>query len=341
MKITISAIIHWHTNRTLPRLGGWKLNVAKTIFEDADPGNVINGWKLLSDLIPMDFFSLLFFTRTAYENLKLGLTYEKGYETDLVELLRLCHWFHVCTSLDDINLNFKKSELVQQLGGELLAKGRSYLTNGQIQNIHEMVAELPTIISTKLTKDVYNMTNQFREKVSSYVSEFMISALAAKYNLRVQFKQVIEGEYNYDMLINEIPCEVETILDRIPWAERPEAEVKKEILWSLRRQKMRDKITDGVKQGGKIILVNSTATVSSLSRGINIDASQIGVIYTLKRALKFAINHLTVDSISVVVFGTAIDYERNYRLSAFYISYPCDDLNSADPPKLSLDDVYF
>ena len=166
----------------------------------------------------------------------------------------------------------------------------------------------------------------------------MIAALAAEYNFAVRFKQKIKGEKNFDMFIQEIPSEVETILDQIPWAMQPASDVRKEILVSLKRNKMIEKILDGLRQGGKIILVNATA--SSLSWGINISASRNNVTYTLEKALKFAIDHATRFrlSIPVVVFGTSIDYERNFRLSAFFVSY-CSDV--VDPSKLSINYVRF
>ena len=93
----------------------------------------------------------------------------------------------------------------------------------------------------------------------------MIASLAA-----VRFKKKVQGEKNFDMFIQEIPCEVETILDQILWAMQPASDVRKEILGSPKREKMIEKILDGLRQGAKIILVNSTA--SSLGWGINISA---------------------------------------------------------------------
>ena len=128
------------------------------------------------------------------------------------------------------------------------------------------------------------MTNRFREKVSTFfVSEFMIASLVA-----VRFKKKVQGEKNFDMFIQEIPCEVETILDQILWAMQPASDVRKEILGSPKREKMIEKILDGLRQGAKIILVNSTA--SSLGWGINISASHGKVIYPVEKALKLAVD---------------------------------------------------
>lgn len=168
----------------------------------------------------------------------------------------------------------------------------------------------------------------------------MIAALAAEYNLAVRFKKKVQGEKNFDMFIQEIPCEVETILDQIPWAMQPASDVRKEILGSLKREKLIEKILDGLRQVAKMILVNSTA--SSLSWGINISTSHGKVIYPVEKALKLAVDHATCTrlSIQVVVFGTSIDYEHNYRLSAFFISYCSDGGINVDSSKLSIDDIY-
>ena len=70
-------------------LGGWKLNVRRTIFESGSVDDVIQGWRKLSHVLPMGLLSVVFFFRSAYENLKLGLTYEKGYETDLLRSIKI------------------------------------------------------------------------------------------------------------------------------------------------------------------------------------------------------------------------------------------------------------
>lgn len=324
-------------------LGGWKFNVSRTIFEGGSVDDVIEGWKRLSDVVSMDLLSLVFFLRTVYENLKLGLTYEKGYETDLLELLRLCHWYYRCSKVEKIDLSYKQSELHEQLGGDLCTRAKKYLFKEPNRTTHEFLMDpnaLSIIISTKLSTELYGITNDFREKVSSYNSEFIIAALAAAYNFRVRFNKKADGKNNFDIFIEEIPCEVETILDQIPWANKPEPELKKEILDSLKRNKMIEKIVGGLKQGGKIIIINST--VSSLSWGINIDASSSKVSYPLERSLKFAVHnvmHSPQTSIAVVVFGTSIDYDRNYRLSSFFVSYPNHDANNINATRLSFEHV--
>jgi hypothetical protein len=235
-------------------LGGWKLNVRRTIFESASVDDVIYGWSKLSHALPMDLLSLVFFFRTAYENSKLGFTYEKGHETDLLELLRLCHWYYKCSKVEKIDLNYKQSELREQLAGDLCTRAKKYLFQHLNQSTHEFFmdpAALSIIIFTKLSGELYGITNDFREKVSSYISEFMIAALAEACNFKIRFNRKGNGKNNFDMFIQEIPCEVETMLDQIPWANKPESELKKEILNSLKRNKTIEKIQEALMQGGK------------------------------------------------------------------------------------------
>ncbi|MFZ0512190.1 MAG: hypothetical protein WAM14_11335 [Candidatus Nitrosopolaris sp.] len=215
------------------KLGGWKLNVRRTIFESASVGDVIGGWNTLSDVLPMDLLSLIFFLRTVYENLKLGLTYDEGYETDLLELLRLCYWYYRCSKVEKSDLSHKQSELREQLAGDVCTRAKKYLFEDPNQTAHEFFMDpnaLSIIIFTKLSGDLYRITDDFREKVSSYISEFIIAALAKAYNFKVRFNRKDDGKENFDMFIQEIPCEVETILDQIPWVNQPESELKKEIL---------------------------------------------------------------------------------------------------------------
>ena len=245
--ISRTDLVPVYTPENFLKLGGWKLNVTKTIFEDAKAGEVLIAWEMLSDLLPMDLYSFVFFLRTAYENVKLGLTYEEGFETDLLELLRLAHWYYKCSKVQNIDFKYKKSELSEQLSGEISANAKKYSFLDPDKFRYELSEVLPIIISTRLSTDLYDMTNRFREKVSSFVSEFMIAALAAEYNFAVRFKKKVSGEKNFDMFIQEIPCEVETILDQIPWAMQPASDVRKEILGSLKREKMIEKILDGLR----------------------------------------------------------------------------------------------
>ena len=128
--------------------------------------------------------------RTVYENLKLGLTYEKGYETDLLELLRLCYWYYGCSMVEKIDLRYKESELRGQLAGDLCTRAKKYLFKDPNQTTHKFFMDpnaLPIIISTKLSKKLYDdIANDFCEKVSSYISEFIIAALVAGHKFKVR-----------------------------------------------------------------------------------------------------------------------------------------------------------
>ena len=62
---------------------------------------------------------------------------------------------------------------------------------------------LSIIMFTKLSGELYGITNNFREKVSSYISEFIIAALAKTYNFKVRFNRKDDGKNNFDMFFRD------------------------------------------------------------------------------------------------------------------------------------------
>lgn len=155
--ISITDLVPVYTPENFLKLGGWKLNVTKTIFENAKTGEVLIGWEMLSDLLPMDLYSFVFFLGTAYENVKLGLTYKEGFETDLLELLRI-HWYYKCSKVQNIDFKYKKSELSEQLSGEISANAKKYSFPDPDKFRDELSEVLSIIISTRLSTDLYDMT---------------------------------------------------------------------------------------------------------------------------------------------------------------------------------------
>jgi hypothetical protein len=326
-------------------LNGWKFDISRTIFPDAKVEEVLKGWRLIGKEIPIDIFSLIFFIRSADDYLRLGLTYYNGYEPDLLELLRLCYWYYKSSQVTNIELAHKRSEICKQLGHKLPNKIRIYFSGDTKDFNKELTKELNIIKTHKLLSGgFYRLRNEFREKVSSYVSEFMIASLAARDNFAVKFAEQVKNKKNFDMFIENIPAEVETILDQIPWAERHEPKLDKEICDSLKRDKITEKIDEALQQNGKIVFLHGT--VSSLGWGLSEEVSQSMIDLSFKKAITRAINDVTSGSkifVPVVIITTCIDYDGQYRISAFYVSYPAKQNGSKleiIPSKLSIENVY-
>lgn len=115
--------------------------------------------------------------------------------------------------------------------------------------------------------EFYKLRRDFVEKVASYVSEFMICFLLFEQNFNVKFVQNIGNQKKYDLLLDDIPCDIKTILDEYPWFDQPENQLQEELIKSLKRTKVQEKIEEAMKQGARIIFLSATQT--SMGKGAN------------------------------------------------------------------------
>lgn len=143
--------------------------------------------------------SLIFFIRSADDYLRereTKLTYDIGYEQDMLELLRFCYWYSKCSSLSTINFADKVKEIQNQIGKKLTDKVKSYFSISKSsldpsKFNRELLKELSHIESTPESEDVrdengfYSLRQDFLEKISSYISELMICLLLLEANIRL------------------------------------------------------------------------------------------------------------------------------------------------------------
>lgn len=309
---------------------GWKFNVVRTIFPDSTVEEVMRGWDLIKSEIPVEIYSLIFFIRSADDYLRskkvngelIWLTYEAGFEPDIVELLRLCYWYYKCSSLSFISFNYKKIELRKQLGTELPEKVKEHFSEDPGRFSMEVLKELTIIKNThEPGGGFYYLRQDILEKVSSYVSELMVMFLVVKDKFKARFVkntdiESSENNKKFDMLVENIPSEVKTVIDDFPWFDQDDPDLKKEIICSLRREKIYKKINEAIEQKAKIIFLS--ATTSSLGKGVNKDAylkrrESVSIKEALVKAIELA-NSNPKSKIPVVAVTTSIDYDRVFFL---------------------------
>ena len=172
--------------------------------------------------------------------------------------------------------------------------------------------------------EFYKLRRDFVEKVASYVSEFMICFLLSEQNFNVKFVQNIGNQKKYDLLLDDIPCDIKTILDEYPWFDQPENQLQEELIKSLKHTKVQEKIEEAMKQGARIIFLSATQT--SMGKGANQETGKkIITGLTIERATAGAINFIKSNNVSrmpLVVVAASVDYDCRYRITAFYVDYP-------------------
>ena len=175
-------------------------------------------------------------------------------------------------------------------------------------------------------------------------SELIFAGLCNDAGYSVKF-DTPNGQHDYDFIVNEIPCQVKTILSTEKNIEEytmkvnnriaelhagkkiNEEEVKKEIL-NLLRENHKD-IKKAMQQGGRIICVNGTPTYAGFL--LNQWASDNKVDLVIRSTLQSSINLLHEEkSINLLkderkflplIFGAAaIDF--NYRFSTMGFKIP-------------------
>jgi hypothetical protein len=344
-------------------LSGWKFNVIRTIFPDATVKDVITGWNLIKEEISTDVlytYTSIFFIRSADDYLRpkkdneklIYLTYENGFEPDVTELLRLCYWYYKCSELLSIKFDYKRNEIRKQIGGELLKKAKKYISEDPKQFTNELLKELEIIKNTpKPRGGFYCLRQDIFEKVSSYVSELMTMFLLVKEKFKSIFVEDTglggtENKKKFDMFVENIPSEVKTAMDDFPWFDQDDPDLKKELISSLRREKIYKKVNEAIEQKAKIIFLS--ATTSSIGKGVNKEASRkkresISIKEAVIKAIELANSNLK-SKIAVVVVTSSIDYDRKYRITCFHVSYPImrkDDKLQAAPSILTMKDICF
>jgi hypothetical protein len=322
----------------------WNLNVPGTIYFQANPNDIINGWRLLVDQnLPLKIYAKAFqvtslLTPWLFYNPKDNVDVDDDtvinniLEPESLEILRLCYWINRCkqttkqkdsfeTKFGEVRNTIKfqnKTEFEKQLNHQLTTFGRrgqdtSIPYEEKENHARELVTELETL----------------RSNISSYVPEFMLAALTEDAGFEVRFIPQTEGVKTCDLLVKKsYRVEVKTFLDNYEEGRRIEDNLKDELKGTLKRDKAIDDINDSLDKKAEIIFM--FLTFSSLSIGFAKYTFEKDMNFTLSKALTRSIflaeqnrSQPEIKQIPIVVFVTWIDMTTcNYKVSSHMVPYP-------------------
>ena len=219
---------------------GYKFDIKSTIFVEATPQELIEGWTNIinskeSVAIIDSFFEIEFF------NYKKILAGKNGFLYPILNFLKLCYWYNKCNS----NLGSKTK--LRKIKQELL--GKSQVLNN-FEKASDSLQEYDNLIN--FTSDAY--------------SELMFATLCNINGYTISF------EKNKDFIVNQIDAEVKSFHDKSTledmklennmfYRELPDGftlhNLKCEMTKQIKRNKFVDHLKKAIKQG-KIIFFNIT-----------------------------------------------------------------------------------
>lgn len=219
---------------------GYKFNIKSTIFAEATPQELIEGWNNIIDTeesvdIIDSFFEI---ELVNYYKILVG---KNGFLFPILTFLKLCYWFNRCNNIVSSQPKLRK---IKQ---ELLAKSQVL---SQFEKSSEALREYDNLIT--FTTDAY--------------SELMFAALCNMTGNIISFQK------NKDFIINQIDAEVKSFHDKptlkdmklynnMYYQELPNDftldNLKIEVTVQIKRNKFVDYLKKAIRQG-RIIFFNIT-----------------------------------------------------------------------------------
>lgn len=318
------------THNDIVAIGGWEFKISKMIYPTATIKEILDGWmKLTEEGIPTDMLFLTLFFRTIFDN--NCNTKEIKEEPELIELLRLCFWYSRCHCINSQNtFVYKVDEINEELGIGVKTKMekfklplRSDFGSNTVQYRRQLQPVLSAIRQRKAPGGFVNELKDIRHSIYQIVSECKFYSMAASGGFDILFEKKKEGAKNPDVYINMVSSEVKTVIDEIQYQDRIEDNLLEEILYSIKRNKLVDKINEALEQGGNIVILDATG--ASLGYAMNLYASQHKKTYSVQKSIDIAIqlvNSGSNDYVPIIVFAQSIDTEYNFRLSMTMVPCP-------------------
>jgi hypothetical protein len=204
-------------------LGGWKFNISSTVYANAKPEDVVDGWNMLNNDFPSEILTRLiqpFFVRAVLDAkyLRAGLKYQ---EPELVELLRFCYWYFKC-SIRARNNTFldKRDEIIKKLSDKLLSNVEVYKNTISFEEefpsdkkefLRKVSEKLAALKDDKPVKEEFpKYMLQLLKSVYSVTSELIFAGLCSE-NYGLTFEPS-GGGHDYDFVIDSVPCQIKTIM---------------------------------------------------------------------------------------------------------------------------------
>lgn len=347
-------------NEKIISILGWEFDITATIYKDATYKELKSGFEfLLKEEIPLDIFLRAFLIRTINEQsvkdkpveFDNDLVYAKS-EPEVLELLRLCFWIE--RSKNTITTyNHKFSEVKDQLefGGK---KNLDKKFSSECKIFSKILLDPLIPIWEKEIHKIYffKILDEFRFKISSFLSEIMLAVILKEYGFDVEFPILFNDKRVCDLIINSFNAEVKTIFDQSKNVIC-ENTLNKEILETLKRKKIiNPHINDALSKNPHMIFLN--LTFSSCGISINDSVANGNCSKSIKNIFDFSLNFIksnldkyknkSLKSIPVVIFATGINgTDKVYQLSLILVLYPIIFKNNnmiADSKILNNDCIY-
>ena len=331
-------------------LGGWLFDLSSTVNNTATCEEVIEGWKIINNRDLEFVLDRLF--QPIFKQLILSTKHTSYYEfrknePALIELLRLAYWYSKCYT--DTSAS-KRKEIRDKLFGDLLTKIEKYKAVIKMKDEYpeERKAFLKKVnenmkaasITKKPDKDHERFVKELVTALWSVNSELIFAGLVSEQGYRLKFEKA------YDFLINDIPCQVKTILPRGEeyqkilhkicnrtrelWQGKniEELEVRTEVDILLRKKC--SLIDHAIRQGGKLVCINGTYTYAGylLSRwtsdnsltDLNINKALTASLRLLEHEGCINLSKSEEKFVALIFEASAIDI--NYRFSALAYKVP-------------------
>ncbi len=308
--------------------GGFKIKISAAIYESAKAAEVVDGWKMLQNEMPMDELFQPYFLETIREWKTPGFEYAT--EPIILELLRFCYWYYRCSQVDRSTFDTKKARIVSEMSADL----------GNISQ-YKVSLHYGKRFEVKGGKPYDDEFEKFYIKLPtglwSVIAEVKFPVLASEAGLRVSFHK------KHDFLIDDLPCEVKAINDEPRGPEHDEQDITSEIKSFIERNKVAGDIDNGIGQGGRIIFVD--ATRSTTGRFLNEKTSAENPEFAFEKTIATAVNNARKGGsfTPVVISASAIDCRSdggkcNYKTVTFLRSVQVKKENK-DKFKVHIADV--
>ncbi len=331
-------------------MNGWKFNVSSTIQANAKGDAVLEGLKKLNEHAPSMFGILL--EISFYKALKEFREFQPSEsisrfcetEPEMLDLLRLCYWYHKCSQIHPDNFSrFKSGKLIKKLAEGLLSNVTSYgisinddFACHNEQEFFIWIQEaLKNAAPPKPSDEKFPIyVKKLSETIRSINSELMFAVLSNQDKNRISFDRCPSADHDYDFLINDIPVQVKTFNASENAADSRQKVEDLQNFRPINRSKMEKEVGNFLKnltsiettekaidQGAHILFFNmSYIYTGEIIRGYMYD-NKIGV--PLEEAVKYSINLLAKNNISYLPLIVCVSNTcYNYQLNCLYFQIP-------------------
>lgn len=289
----------------LVAIGGWKLNSVSLIHSKASSDMVVNGWKSLENLIPMDKLLIPFLYNTAIDYVRFSISHV---EPKWATLLRLCYWYERCLRLNDGKFHYKQTEIKRAIMKPLRNTEKTLNEKGR--------GFLPAM-------------EQLNKAISSYTSELEFAILTNECGSKVSFDK------KHDFVSEALPCEVKSVYSHMTIEKGEDGTSKMNIHGQVLGEKVNPSeeffkfvfsrkilkhLSKAYYQGGKLAFLDASHSYASIL--MYLLSTNQGVELTFCKALNNAIQMAksTKGKLPVVIASSTPSYE--HQIIALVVPMP-------------------